>query len=645
MVGLVTANLGALALAAMLHLGRPRPFAWLEFVGFSLAFAAVTFVPMRLHFSQHRATLTLTDGVLVVALFHLGGVWPALAAASGEALHFAIKRTSTVKAVFNVASQAGAAAVAAAVFAAIPHGSSGPAAWLTALGAVACWSAMNAASVAVVISRAEHRSLRRTAAQAMPAAMATSALAGSLGLLMVELVRQGAAYPALLLPLALGIWLNNRYAAGQRDEHLRIERLYGATRRTAQLAQDDDVPGSIAEEARRLLTGEASLCYLSKEGEPWVGRSARQAGTGGARKKDIEQLLKAGTVAPGEALATSVPDHFRELAPAADVMVMTRSPQGSSVDLVIAVFRRRSGDRQLEAGVAETLVAFGAHATAMATNVRLLQDLRRSLEAELAANQRKDEFVATISHELRTPLTVLLGSAETLLKSGDRVASDLRDRLLVTALDQGQRLKLLIEDLLTVAAAEQGTLHCDMSTISTTQMLADVEADLPEGFRPWVTFANRAPGAAASTDRFKFRQILSNLLANAAKYAAGSYVEIVVAPGDPGTLAVAVVDHGPGIPGHARHRVFERFSQLDQSSTRTRGGTGLGLFISRRLAEHVGAQLELSDTAGGGCTFTLSLPSHDLRRSGDAPAAVTPSPEQKPELRRRPDCVPALAQS
>ncbi|HMC40602.1 MAG TPA: hypothetical protein VKI19_13125, partial [Acidimicrobiales bacterium] len=125
MVGLVAANLAVVAVAAMLHLGARRPFAWPEFVGFSLAFGAVTFLPMRLHFSQHRATFTLTDGVLVGALFHLGGVWPALAAASGEALHFAIKRTPTMKALFNVASQAGAAAAAAVVFAATARGSSG----------------------------------------------------------------------------------------------------------------------------------------------------------------------------------------------------------------------------------------------------------------------------------------------------------------------------------------------------------------------------------------------------------------------------------------------------------------------------------------------------------------------------------------
>ena len=77
-----------------------------------------------------------------------------------------------------------------------------------------------------------------------------------------------------------------------------------------------------------------------------------------------------------------------------------------------------------------------------------------------------------------------------------------------------------------------------------------------------------------------------------------------------------MIDHGPGIPAADRERVFERFVQLDQSSTRRQGGTGLGLHLSRQLAELIGATLNISETPGGGCTFTLDVPGPD-----DAPAA------------------------
>jgi signal transduction histidine kinase len=73
-------------------------------------------------------------------------------------------------------------------------------------------------------------------------------------------------------------------------------------------------------------------------------------------------------------------------------------------------------------------------------------------------------------------------------------------------------------------------------------------------------------------------------------------------------VAVTVVDHGPGSPAEQQERVFERFVQLDQSSTRTQGGTGLGLYLCRRLSELLGASLTLAETPGGGCTFTILLP-------------------------------------
>jgi signal transduction histidine kinase len=84
-----------------------------------------------------------------------------------------------------------------------------------------------------------------------------------------------------------------------------------------------------------------------------------------------------------------------------------------------------------------------------------------------------------------------------------------------------------------------------------------------------------------------------------------------------------VIDHGPGIPLADRERVFERFVQLDQSSTRRQGGTGLGLHLSRQLAELLGATLELSETPGGGCTFTLDLPLSD--EDSVAPVVVAPA--------------------
>jgi signal transduction histidine kinase len=105
--------------------------------------------------------------------------------------------------------------------------------------------------------------------------------------------------------------------------------------------------------------------------------------------------------------------------------------------------------------------------------------------------------------------------------------------------------------------------------------------------------------------------VLINLTENAAKYAPSGPIEVIAVPSSRarGQVALTVVDHGPGIAEADRPRVFERFVQLDQSATRSRGGTGLGLYLCKRLADLLGTPLELSETVGGGCTFGLVLAS------------------------------------
>lgn len=106
----------------------------------------------------------------------------------------------------------------------------------------------------------------------------------------------------------------------------------------------------------------------------------------------------------------------------------------------------------------------------------------------------------------------------------------------------------------------------------------------------------------------KLRQIMSNLIENASKYAPGSAIDVCIEPGSGDTVQLTVCDGGPGIPPADRGRVFERFVQLDQTSTRSKGGTGLGLYLCRQVAVLLGGTLELSEAPGGGCCFTLTLP-------------------------------------
>jgi two-component system OmpR family sensor kinase len=173
---------------------------------------------------------------------------------------------------------------------------------------------------------------------------------------------------------------------------------------------------------------------------------------------------------------------------------------------------------------------------------------------------------------------------------------------------QGKRLQRLIEELLLIVAVDNSEEAAVNEPVDLERMLTELGDELGDlaGDRLVVAVA---PGAeTVQTDAVKLRQIVVNLVENATKYAPAGRIKVLAWPVTAtGRVAVTVIDHGPGIPPDQRERVFERFVQLDQSSTRTHGGTGLGLYLCRRLAQLVDMSLTLTETPGGGCTFTLEI--------------------------------------
>ncbi len=316
------------------------PTAW-HFLAFAAAFGLVGAVPMRLDFSAHQVTFTLTDAVLVVALFYLSAPWLALAATAGELGISLLQRTPAMKTVFNSASRAGAGAAAATLFALVGgHHTLGLSSWVPALMAAAVWSLLNIATVAGVMARAENRPFEQILARSIPTTVGTSLLGASLGLIATDLLYRGPAYPLLLLPVAAGATLNNRYATAQRDEHLRIERLYEATARTAQLAPGVAALATLADEARRLVTGVTALCCARDPGGEWVGAVSRSDGVAPAAPEDVEQVRTLARCVPRRARTGEIPARLRHLAGDADVLVTAQSPATSEEQLIVAVFRR-----------------------------------------------------------------------------------------------------------------------------------------------------------------------------------------------------------------------------------------------------------------------------------------------------------------
>jgi signal transduction histidine kinase len=274
--------------------------------------------------------------------------------------------------------------------------------------------------------------------------------------------------------------------------------------------------------------------------------------------------------------------------------------------VVLAVTREIFPDEQAK-GRADVLAAFAGHAALVVANTLLFEEVEQALRRQIDLNRQKDEFVAAVSHELRTPLTTVLGVVSTARRLRSRLEPDALDELLGRAAQQGDRLRRLIDELLLVAAAEHGTLAVQNNPVDPRDLAEEVRVELDGRAGGRLRVRTGGDVGRLVTDGDKLRQILINLVENAVKYAPDGPIEVNVRRVGQ-TIEWCVMDHGPGIPAEERDRVFDCFVQLDQSSTRRQGGTGLGLYLCRRLADLLGGDLELTETPGGGCRFTLRLP-------------------------------------
>ncbi len=224
------------------------------------------------------------------------------------------------------------------------------------------------------------------------------------------------------------------------------------------------------------------------------------------------------------------------------------------------------------------------------------------------ADAMRRDFVANVSHEMRTPITVLMGFLETVQSL--ELEKSQRDQYFDMMMSQAQRMKSLVEDLLTLANLESNTLPAPMQVVQIPTMMAllknDAEA-LSHG-RHALNFETTTPCKVMGDER-ELLSAFSNLVSNAIRYTpdVGSVsAKWSVNPQGQGEFSVA--DTGPGISSEHLPRLTERFYRVDRSRSRDTGGTGLGLAIVKHIANRHQAQLVIESTAGKGSTFTLRFP-------------------------------------
>ena len=220
----------------------------------------------------------------------------------------------------------------------------------------------------------------------------------------------------------------------------------------------------------------------------------------------------------------------------------------------------------------------------------------------------RQEFVANVSHELRTPLSHIKGYTETLL-GGAKDDPEVATRFLQTIERNVERLKLLIEDLLTISEIESGRVMLNLQPVPVRASVEKVFDDFrTRAAARAVTLVDESEGLTARADQRRLEQVLTNLVDNAVKYGGNDSRVVVGARLSDGMVEMFVQDNGPGLPAESLERVFERFYRVDKARSRDQGGTGLGLSIVKHIVQSHGGRVWVESEPGKGAKFCFTLP-------------------------------------
>ncbi len=300
----------------------------------------------------------------------------------------------------------------------------------------------------------------------------------------------------------------------------------------------------------------------------------------------------------------SILDHLK-LEAAYSVPLMLRDEV-----LGVLVLGRPEGHPPVDAEEMATLQNAAVNIGVAVENARLYQEAQETAEKLKEVDRLKSEFLASMSHELRTPLNSIIGFSRVILKGIDGPLTEMQKTDLTAIYESGRHLLNLINDILDLSKIEAGKMEFifeqtdlreviqGVLTTATAlvkdkpiKLISDVPDDLP----------------MILADTRRIRQVILNLVGNAAKFTEKGHIR-VSATYNEREVIIAVEDTGIGIPEDKYHLVFQEFQQVDSSSTRRYGGTGLGLPVSKRFVEAHGGRIWFESKEGVGSTFYVALP-------------------------------------
>ena len=374
-----------------------------------------------------------------------------------------------------------------------------------------------------------------------------------------------------------------------------------------------------------LVDGASELMHLAasynwpERYRPWLGEMRVRVGFGPSGEAAAERRV----IEVPDVFADPDLEDWQEVASELDFKSLVALPLQAGMRLLGAVtfYFEHAGARSADVRGLLRIVADQMAATAEKSalidemrraNVALQEaneELERQYVAVLEARRVKDEFLANISHELRTPLTAVLGYLSILQEelSGPLTPGQRDDLSQVKR--SSERLVELIDDLLELTTLKRGAPRVALEEFGPWEAIREA---VGVAGKPAAGVALRledptSPTAVMRSDRKKIVRILVSLLSNAVKFTArGEIVAGAAVQGD--RVVYSVRDTGIGIPPEAQRIVFEEFRQVDGSTTRRFGGSGLGLALARQLARLLGGEIQLESVPGEGSTFIVELP-------------------------------------
>ncbi len=396
----------------------------------------------------------------------------------------------------------------------------------------------------------------------------------------LKFLRALAAHVSLALSNALAFDQLRRYAAEGAA-------LTEAARTILGFTDLESLAGSLCRLAIRLVLAERA-CLYDNRGDELVRLAYATIRPG---------LEPPARVALGEDVAKSVAAAF---GPAPLTVSRLRLPAGShsGEHLGSLVLSRSTPFERAELRVIETLISLAALAI---RNVDLYEQSTKANQALAESNAFKDDLMAMFAHDFKGPLTVISGYSELLLDTEDPTVI----RSAETIVEQTRRLAKLSEDALALAATQSAGFSLSRAPENVADFVRATVAPLdPQGARI-VVHAPEEP-VIASFDRVRMRHVVDNVVGNSLKYSQGP-VEVRVVPGDR-EVAIEVSDTGIGIPAADLEKVFSRFGRGSNARSLSIAGSGVGLYIAKKIIDIHNGRLEVASKQDEGSTFRIILP-------------------------------------